>query len=69
MAPATSARISQPEGMALDAAGSFYIADFFNNRVRKVTPDGVINTVAGDGIVGYSGDGGPATSARDSLFP
>ena len=65
--PATSARLSQPEGMALDAAGSFYIADSFNNRVRRVTPDGVINTVAGDGVVGYSGDGGPATSAQISL--
>ena len=63
---ATAAQISQPEGVALDAAGNLYIADFGNNVVRKVS-NGVITTVAGNGTKGYSGDGGPATSAQLSL--
>lgn len=49
--------------MAADNAGNVYIADAMNNRVRRVGPDGVIWTVAGNGNSGYSGDGGPATSA------
>ena len=52
-----------PSGVAVDATGNLYIADTNNSRVRKVTADGVISTVAGIGI-GFSGDGGPATSAR-----
>lgn len=60
---ATAAQINQPEGVALDAAGNLYIADFGNNVVRKVS-NGVITTVAGNGTKGYSGDGGPATSAQ-----
>jgi adhesin/invasin len=48
----------------VDAAGYVYIADTFNSRIRKVSPDGVITTIAGQGRAGYSGDGGPATSAR-----
>jgi len=65
--PATSASLGYPEGIALDAAGNFYIADTWNGRIRKVTPSGIINTVAGDGTSGFSGDGGLATSA--SLDP
>jgi len=61
--PATSAMLDQPEGVALDASGNLYIADSFNQRIRKVGTDGVITTVAGTGVKGYSGDGGPATSA------
>ncbi len=62
--PATSARFFIPEGMALDAAGNLFIADTGNHRVRKVTSDGVISTVAGNGHPGFSGDGRPATLAR-----
>jgi hypothetical protein len=62
--PATSAELNNPYGVAVDAAGNIYIADTLNNRVRKVTPNGTITTVAGTGAVGFSGDGGPATSAR-----
>jgi glucose/arabinose dehydrogenase len=47
----------------VDSAGNFYIADTFNGRIRKVT-NGVIATVAGNGTQGFSGDNGPATSAR-----
>ena len=63
--PATGAHLSQPEGVALDAAGNLYIADSgASNRIRKVTPDGTISTLAGNGTAGYSGDGGPAVSAQ-----
>jgi len=61
--PATSAQLSAPVGVAVDAAGNLYIADANNFRVRKVA-NGIITTVAGNGTQGYSGDGGPATSAQ-----
>ena len=61
--PATAAQINTPSNMVLDAVGNLYIADSANNRVRRVSPGGVIVTVAGNGVAGYSGDGGPATSA------
>ena len=61
--PATSASLSTPIGVAVDGLGNIYIADFVNNRIRKVDTSGVISTIAGNGDLGYSGDGGPATSA------
>jgi uncharacterized protein (TIGR03437 family) len=61
--PATSAQLNLPWGLAMDSAGSLYIADEFNNRVRKIS-NGVITTVAGNGTAGFSGDNGPATSAQ-----
>jgi len=64
--PATSASLALPVDVAADAAGNLYIADMNNNRVRKVSPGGIITTVAGNAAQRYSGDGGPATSA--SLF-
>jgi uncharacterized protein (TIGR03437 family) len=62
---ATNAAIGTPQGLALDAAGNLFIVAASNgpNVIRKVTPNGVISTVAGNGTAGYSGDGGPATSA------
>jgi len=60
---ATSAGIDKPQGMAFDSSGNMYIADTYNNRVRKVTTGGIISTFAGTGLPGYSGDGGAATSA------
>ena len=59
---ATSAELNIPDGLALDSAGNLYIADEFNNRIRKVTAaTGIITTVAGNGTGGFSGDGGAAT--------
>ena len=62
--PATAAQLNGPIGVALDAANTLYIADQTNNRVRQVPAGGVINTVAGDGVTGYAGDGGAAISAE-----
>ncbi len=62
--PATSAQLSNPLGIAMDTASNLFIVDNGNSRIRKVTPDGLISTVAGNGIKGFSGDGGPATSAQ-----
>ena len=63
-APAAEAHLANPSGLVVDAAGRVYIADTGNHRVRRVDPDGTINTVAGTGDRGYSGDGGPATEAE-----
>jgi len=60
---ARSAQINAPLGATIDAVGDVVFADAGNNRVRKVTPSGVISTIAGNGIGGYSGDGGLATNA------
>lgn len=60
--PATSAQFNSPYGLAIDSAGALYISDEGNERVRKVQ-NGIITTIAGDGTLGFGGDGGPATSA------
>ena len=62
--PATAARLASPWSTAIDAAGNIFIADTRNNRIRKVTPQGVISTFAGDGFPSFHGDGGLATAAR-----
>ena len=62
--PATAAGLSYVYGVAVDAAGNLYIADFSNNRVREVTAaNGIISTIAGTGTAGFGGDGGPASAA------
>ncbi|MFZ4515692.1 MAG: fibronectin type III domain-containing protein, partial [Acidimicrobiia bacterium] len=67
--PATSARLNAPSGLAVDSAGNIYIADQYNHRVRKLTPNGAnppsytISTVAGSASRGFSGDGGSAADA------
>jgi sugar lactone lactonase YvrE len=60
---ATSANLNFPKGLAVDAAGNVYIADSGNNRVRAVSADGIITTVAGNGGGFFTGDGGPAANA------
>lgn len=52
-----------PEGLALDKTGNLYIADGGNSRIRKLTPDGIVRTIVGNGTAGFSGDGGPALAA------
>ncbi len=61
---ATSAGVQNPWGVVVDSAGNLFIADDYNQRVRKVGTNGIITTVAGNGIAGYSGDGGRAVLAE-----
>lgn len=63
---ATNAQLAWPIAVAIDASGNLYIADG-QNRIRKVDANGIISTVAGNGMAGYSGDGGPATQAEFDL--
>ena len=70
--PATLARISFVQGMAFGQDGSLYLADTDIHRIRRVTPDGIIRTIAGigvgpNGVPGFGGDGGPARQARLNL--
>ncbi len=61
--PAAEAALTGPKGIATDGKGNFYIADSMGSRVRKVDANGIITTVAGTGVAGFSGDGGPAVAA------
>jgi uncharacterized protein (TIGR03437 family) len=60
---ATAASLSSPRGVAADSDGNVFIADTGNNRIRQITPDGIIHTIAGQDGPAFSGDGGPAVSA------
>jgi hypothetical protein len=62
--PATSAELFYPSSVALDKSGNLYISDIYNQRIRMVTSQGIIHTVAGDGTAGFGGDGGSATLAE-----
>jgi len=66
--PATEAQLHFPNDVFGDRRGNLLISDSGNNRIRKVSPEGIITTIAGNGIKGFSGDGGPATEAQLS-FP
>lgn len=61
---AIEALLNAPQGVAVGPNGGIYIADSENHRIRRVRTDGIIETIAGDGESGYSGDGGPATQAK-----
>ncbi|MDR2334034.1 MAG: putative Ig domain-containing protein [Burkholderiaceae bacterium] len=67
-AAATAAQLYNPFGVAVDSSGNLFIADYGNHRIRKVDPGGIISTVAGNGSVGFGGDGAAATAAQLS-FP
>ena len=62
--PANQALFDFAVGILVDNSGSIYISDTYNFRIRKITPDGIIQTIAGTGVQGSSGDGGPATAAQ-----
>jgi trimeric autotransporter adhesin len=70
--PATAAELDEPQGVTIDGSGNIYIADYTNDRIRMISTNGIITTIAGNGFGaspvagdgGYSGDGGPATSAE-----
>ncbi|HVL07096.1 MAG TPA: hypothetical protein VM388_13985 [Acidimicrobiales bacterium] len=62
--PATAAQFVELTGLAVSADGTVYIADAHTNRIRRVTPSGIISTIAGGPTAGFSGDGGPSTAAR-----
>jgi sugar lactone lactonase YvrE len=61
---ATLAELNNPFGVQLDGAGNLYVADFVNNRIRRINTSGTITTITGNGTSGFSGDGGAATSAE-----
>ena len=64
--PATQASVNGPQNVAVDSSGNVYITEAYSAVVREVQADGTINTIAGNGTTGFSGDGGPATSAEIS---
>ena len=66
--PATAAQINGDASLVVDDAGNLYFTDTYNLRVRKVTSDGIISTIAGTGRAGFFGDGGPASAAYFSLM-
>jgi hypothetical protein len=61
---ATAAQLDNPQAVAVTLDGGFLVADSGNNRIRRVSPAGTITTVAGNGVQGFGGDGGPATDAQ-----
>jgi RHS repeat-associated protein len=62
--PAKEAELRYPAGVAVDAAGNVFIGDYRNHHIRKVETNGIISTVAGNGVEGYGGDDGPAIQAK-----
>jgi sugar lactone lactonase YvrE len=62
--PAKSAQLNDPNGIVFDGAGNLYFADWNNHRIRRIDRNGIITTVAGTGVAGYSGDGGQAARAQ-----
>ncbi len=63
-ATATTSRLNAPTHLVFDPAGNLLVADQGNHKIRRITPAGIITTIAGTGAAGYSGDDGPASAAR-----
>ena len=61
--PASKAQLGFVSALAVDSAGNLFLTDLFAQRVRKIDLDGIITTIGGNGLPGYSGDGGPAAEA------
>src|ERR1043165_7153809 len=61
---AINARVWGPSGIARSASGNIYIADQYNNRIRKIDTAGIMSTIAGNDTAGFSGDGGMAVAAK-----
>jgi hypothetical protein len=62
--PGVDAALNYPKVMVIDGSGNLFFADVFNSRIRMMTADGVISTIAGTGRIGFRGDGGPAENAQ-----
>lgn len=62
--PATAATLNYPGGLCFDTAGNLYVSEQVNHCIRKISPSGIITTIAGTGVHGFSGDNGPATAAQ-----
>jgi sugar lactone lactonase YvrE len=62
--PALSAQLNYPFSLTLDSLGNLYMADMSNHRVRRISTSGIITTIAGNGLMGYTGDGGLADTTR-----
>jgi sugar lactone lactonase YvrE len=67
--PAVNAQFRSPLQLAFDGLGNLYVLDWGNVRIRKIDPQGVITSIAGNGTTGFSGDGGPATQATFNVGP
>src|SRR5579872_273668 len=65
--PATAAQMGQVQGVAADRFGNLYLADTNHHRIRRIDAHGIITTVAGTGVAGFSGDDGPALAAQLNL--
>jgi hypothetical protein len=65
--PATASGLIAPVGVAVDASGNIFITHGGNGQIRMVSPSGIISTIAGTTAIGFSGDGGPATSGQLNL--
>lgn len=63
---ATNAEFYWAYGVAADDSGNVYVGDWLNYRIRKINTSGIITTIAGNGVAGDYGDGGPATAARNT---
>src|ERR1035438_6602366 len=67
--PASAAELNFPEGTVMDAMGNIFSAQYYGNCIRKINTSGIISTVAGNTVAGFSGDGGPATAAEMNITP